>query len=244
MNDEFDTAGDQKRAQDSQIEPPPAFNVPLPLVVICAILIGIFAFQKLGGGILGLSCLAFSPQTLGSQFFFHGCNSPLYTVFSYSFLHGSWTHVLFNCFWLVVFGTPVLRRIGSFKFALLSALGSLAGALAVTLTSLNAQHLVVIVGASAVVSAMMGAAARFALHDLRNHEVHLSRRLTAIAAFKNPSASGFIAAFFIIQALIAFGFFDMLGNISWEAHIGGFLAGLLCFELFDARGPVERRRDI
>ena len=36
-----------------------------------------------------------------------------WTLLTYAFLHGSWTHVLLNTVWLVAFGPPIARRFGS-----------------------------------------------------------------------------------------------------------------------------------
>ena len=38
---------------------------------------------------------------------------------TYMLLHGSWMHLAFNCIWLLIFGTPVARYLGSMKFLLL-----------------------------------------------------------------------------------------------------------------------------
>ena len=57
----------------------------------------------------------------------------------------------------------------------------------------------------------------------------------------NPRALTFIVVWFALNLL--FGLTGGLGaaagsGIAWEAHIGGFLAGLLCFSLLDPiRGP-------
>lgn len=53
---------------------------------------------------------------------------------------------------------------------------------------------------------------------------------------------GFVAVWFVIN--LAFGLGAPVGaetgTIAWQAHIGGFLAGLLLFPLFD---PVARRTE-
>jgi membrane associated rhomboid family serine protease len=53
----------------------------------------------------------------------------------------------------------------------------------------------------------------------------------------------FLLAWFGINALLALGWFTMPGvdkAVAWEAHVGGFLAGLLAFPIFD---PIPRAAD-
>ena len=37
----------------------------------------------------------------------------LWTPFTHAFLHAGWEHLIINCAWLAIFGTPVARRYGS-----------------------------------------------------------------------------------------------------------------------------------
>jgi membrane associated rhomboid family serine protease len=61
--------------------------------------------------------------------------------------------------------------------------------------------------------------------------------------FRTPRAVAFVLVWFAVNLL--FGLTEGLipgasGPIAWEAHIGGFLAGLLAFPLLD---PVGREHD-
>ena len=53
-----------------------------------------------------------------------------WTLMTYAFLHGSWTHVLLNTVWLIAFGPPIARRFGSARFLLFMAVAAIASALA------------------------------------------------------------------------------------------------------------------
>ena len=60
--------------------------------------------------------------------------------------------------------------------------------------------------------------------------------------WQNSRAMLFILVWFATNILFGAGLVPILGeetSIAWEAHIGGFLAGLLLFPLFD-RGVVRR----
>ncbi|MBB3951331.1 rhomboid family intramembrane serine protease [Aureimonas jatrophae] len=158
---------------------------------------------------------------------------------SHAFLHGDWTHFLTNAVWLLAFGTPVARRIGAGRFLIFCALGATAGALLFDL--LNPALLQPMIGASGVVSALMGAAARFALSGgaQRWGEPAYVPRLTLRESLTDRTVLFFIVIFFVTNVALGSGAAFLLGEggaIAWEAHVGGFLFGLLAFDLFD-RAP-------
>jgi membrane associated rhomboid family serine protease len=155
-------------------------------------------------------------------------------------------HLIFNAFWMVAFGAPVVRRIGLLRFFLFWCL-SAAAAVAFH-TTLHWGAMILVVGASGVVSGLMGAAARFVFSPsgrISRQFAHLNRRLTIGEALSNRSVLVFSGIWFLTNFLIGFG--QVFGSaeggaIAWEAHIGGFLFGFLCFPLFDV-ATAETRRD-
>jgi membrane associated rhomboid family serine protease len=132
---------------------------------------------------------------------------------------------------LSALGTPVARRFGALRFTSLFVLGALAGAL---------MHLAVhpagvapLIGASASVSACMGAAARFVFDPLARRGAAAPRLRESL---RNRTVISFTLGWFIANAMSGFGANpSVLANasIAWEAHIGGFLLGFLAFALFD-----------
>lgn len=84
----------------------------------------------------------------------------LWTPVTYSLLHASIEHILFNGLWLMAFGAPVARRIGPVRYIAFWILSAIAAA------ALNAAihwgQMTLMIGASGVVSALMGLPA--ALH--------------------------------------------------------------------------------
>jgi membrane associated rhomboid family serine protease len=101
-----------------------------------------------------------------------------------------------------------------------------------------------VIGASGAVSGMMAAVARFAFspggplaggRSVANYQVPAEPFL---AMLRNGRAVTFILVWFAINLL--FGFVGGLvpgvsGPIAWEAHIGGFIVGLLLFPLLDPK---------
>src|SRR5262249_55948135 len=136
-----------------------------------------------------------------------------------------------NLIVLSALGTPVARRLGAARFLALLAGGAICGALMHLL--LYWSSLVPLVGASAAVSACMGAAARFVFDPV----ARLGGRVPALmASLRNRSVIVFVLAWFFANAISGIGAgHDLFLNasIAWEAHIGGFLFGLLGFGLFD-----------
>ena len=63
-----------------------------------------------------------------------------------------------------------------------------------------------------------------------------------VVALRNPRVLTFLGVWFALNLLFGLGSFSIADydqNLAWEAHIGGFLAGLLLFSLFD---PVLSER--
>jgi membrane associated rhomboid family serine protease len=60
--------------------------------------------------------------------------------------------------------------------------------------------------------------------------------LSLVRALRNPRVLGFLAVWFGVNIIFGLGAIS-IGNdgasVAWQAHIGGFLAGLMLFSLFD-----------
>ncbi len=168
----------------------------------------------------------------------------VWTLVTYAFLHAGWAHVGFNCVWLVAFGSAVARRFTAPRFVLLLVAGAIAGALlqyAVDFTSFQ-----MVIGASAAVSAAMGAAVRFVFRPSEEPRRIFDRALLN-EAYRQPALSlrqvfttkaALVFTIFWFATDLLFGIFPGLSGISdapvaWQAHIGGFLAGLLLFPMLD-----------
>ncbi|MBM3578501.1 MAG: rhomboid family intramembrane serine protease [Alphaproteobacteria bacterium] len=168
------------------------------------------------------------------------------TMLTYFFLHGDWTHLVVNALALAAFGTPVERRFGSERYLLFLAASAFAGAL--FFLALHPYEIAPVVGASGAISGTMGAIVRFAftpgarLADGRRgsrapyDEESGSTSLSQLPL--NRQAMFFLIAWLAANLLL--GAFPQAAGVSsaiaWEAHVGGFLFGLLFFSLFDRAG--------
>ncbi|MBV9077124.1 MAG: rhomboid family intramembrane serine protease [Methylobacteriaceae bacterium] len=160
----------------------------------------------------------------------------LWSFAAYAALHGSWAHVVLNCVWLAAFGAPVLRRLGPARTGFLALATAVGGALAHWLA--NPLGLQPMIGASAVVSGLMAAAALFAFdHPALPTPRGFAARMARLAA--NRTALLFLASWLAINVVVGL-LAEPLGiaggaGIAWEAHIGGLIAGLLTFPFLDRR---------
>lgn len=234
----------------------PALNVPGVVAFLSAVLIVIHLVRVYGlsaeGEISVILLFSFlpvrySPELLGGLVLPGGTAADYWTFLSYAFLHGNSMHIFFNLLWLVVFGSALARRFGTARFLIFSGLCAIGGALAHLATHYGEQ--VPMVGASAAISGQMAAAARFVFE--MGGPLGVIRR-TDNAAFRIPSVGllqslantqvlAFLGVWFGVNLLFGLWSVPLAGagsTIAWEAHIGGFITGLVLFSLFD---PIPRR---
>ena len=126
------------------------------------------------------------------------------------------------------------------------AVTAAAGALAHLVTH---EHAVApMIGASASVSGTMAAAMRFAFVkgsflSFSRGDADLAAKVPALSlsrALRNGRVLAFLAIWFAVNLIFGIGSIaiGMDGaSVAWQAHIGGFFAGLVLFSLFD---PVPR----
>jgi membrane associated rhomboid family serine protease len=148
----------------------------------------------------------------------------------------------------------VARRFGALRFLIFFAVTAAAGALA-HLLAYGGQNAPVI-GASAAISGTMAGAMRFAFQrggplsflrtggdaDYRVPAAPLSRVL------REPAVLVFLVVWFGINLLFGMNSLALGGVgagevVAWQAHVGGFLAGLLLFSWFDPAAELQQFDD-
>ena len=131
------------------------------------------------------------------------------------------THILFNMYALYLFGRPLEDLLGGGRFLALYLLSGFGGSLAVVIAALAGVPIGSVVGASGAVFGVLGAAAV------------VQRRL------------GGDVRYLVVLIAINFALAFFIGNIAWEAHVGGLLVGALAGWLFvHNRGPRRRNRAV
>jgi membrane associated rhomboid family serine protease len=232
---------------------PPAFNVPPVILIVIAVLgaiHGLFWLLGESAQTWSIYALSFIPARLGGPMPIpYPEGAQLWTFFTYALLHADIYHLGSNSIWLLIFSTPVARRLGPWRYLLLLAGSAAAGAAA--MLPLHYGEFLIIVGASASVSATLAAAIPIMFasgFNMGASHVLNYQKLKVLAPhelFRNPKALAF-AALFLVMTLLTGASMAMTGtafleerNIAWEAHLGGFVAGFILFYLLDKK-PVSR----
>ena len=154
----------------------------------------------------------------------HVFSSP-WTIVTYMFLHGSFTHILFNMLGLYFFGPRVEARLGSQRFTVLYFLSGVSGALLSFVLARNAP----IIGASAGVYGVMLAFAHYWPHE----PIYIYGVLPIPARIM-----------VILTTLLTLwsGFSGVGGGIAHFAHLGGFVGAFLYVRWIDrAKGNFRRQ---
>jgi membrane associated rhomboid family serine protease len=147
------------------------------------------------------------------------------TLITSMFLHGSWSHVLGNMWYLWIFGDNVEDRMGHGRFAIFYLLCGIVAAFGQI--AFNSQSTLPTIGASGAIAGVMGA--YFVLYPR-------SRVLTVVPPF--------IFHVFELPAIVLLGFWFLMqlfsagtvaitaathgsGGVAFMAHVAGFLSGVI-----------------
>jgi membrane associated rhomboid family serine protease len=234
----------------------PMFNVPLVVIATVAVLVAIHAIRMLAlsdaEDVQLLLTFAFIPARYDTDLlvggsFPGGFGADLWTFFTYAFLHADLLHIGLNLAWLLPFGTALARRFGAWRYVAFMLVMSAAGAFAHLISHPGAA--VPMIGASAAISGAMAAAMRFVfqargpLGAWREGDAEAYRVPAAplLATLRDPRFLLFLVVWIGLNALFGLGTVSFGGEagqeIAWQAHIGGFFAGLLLFNAFDPVVP-------
>jgi membrane associated rhomboid family serine protease len=192
-------------------------------------------------------------QMLVPQWVAHGLGLPGWTMISSAFMHGSWSHLLSNMFFLMFFGRKVEDLLGPAKFLLLyfaclylSNLASVISEVALpfwhgTLPSL---------GASGAVMGMLGAYL-FLYYEERIRTLPIIWWEIPIPfVFYLPRFPVWVFIFYTIIKDVLNGWleeqFQAIGSYysftNSFAHLGGIIGGMLCIYLFLPASMLHLRR--
>jgi membrane associated rhomboid family serine protease len=234
----------------------PIFNVPavvVALVAMCVIvhLVRVYVFT-VDDDVDFLVNFAFIPARYDPVHALQlglpdGWGPDVWTFLTYAFIHGDITHLAVNTVWLLPFGAAVARRFGTARFLVFFTVTAVAGAVAHLITHLGAEQPVI--GASASISGLMAAATRFAfqrggplsMFRVGDDDAYRVPAAPLAVALRDKRVAVFLIAWFAVNLVFGLGAIAVPGEeqqaIAWQAHIGGFIAGLVLFPLFDPIAP-------
>ncbi len=141
---------------------------------------------------------------------------------TFTFLHGSWTHILLNGFMMMAFGTGVERWMGGKRLFAFFMLCNLCAALAQFV--FDPYSTAPVIGASGGLSGLFAAV------------LLMMQQQQGLGSGNRYGIWPFIILWIVISVV-----FGMIGgpggsSIAWAAHIGGFLAGFVLYK------PIMRAR--
>ncbi|MGC6472551.1 MAG: rhomboid family intramembrane serine protease [Parvibaculales bacterium] len=225
---------------DASVNEPILRSPPIVLGLCAAFVIvhGLVFTLEMTDVLWVFSVFSFIPAQLGEGV------KALANLVSFAFFHGSWEHVILNTLWLLVFGTPVAVRLETpARFIGLFLLTSVVSGL--THYVFHADSAVPLVGASGGVAGMFGAATRFALPGVSWLNPDQARKKLPLMPLRQTLSRRpvlvFIAVWMALNVVSGVSGLSPSGqsvSIAWQAHIGGFVAGLLLLPCFE-KPPVS-----
>jgi membrane associated rhomboid family serine protease len=166
----------------------------------------------------------------------------IYTQFiTHMIVHADAMHLAFNGASMLAFAGALEKRIGAIRLLSFFLICGFAGA--ITFIAVNPGLLAPMIGAWGAISGLMGGVMRFFFSAMdrpgglrRLNEEPRTITLKPLSAALRDGRLQVVTASFIVMNLAAMiGFGDMNANnaIAWEAHVGGYIAGLFLFGFFD-----------
>ena len=148
--------------------------------------------------------------------------SPILTLFTSIFMHGSILHLLGNMLFLWIFGNNIEDYLGKFKFIIFYLIAGIGASLVHVLFNWNS--VTPVIGASGAISGVMGAY----LILYPRAKVRTLVFLFIFVTFIDLPAYIFLIIWFIFQ-------FAGAEGVAWLAHVGGFIIGIFLIKLLGNR---------
>jgi membrane associated rhomboid family serine protease len=221
----------------------PVLNAPGIVLALIGVLVLVHAARHWAGeswNVWSLQAFALIPARFTKPGFPMPEGAEYWSLLTYGLLHRDWTHLGFNSLWLLVFGTPAARYLGTWRFLALCGVATVTGGLASL--ALHWSVVVYVVGASAAVSGLLAAA----IPVMYGRRIAGGwRPLAAVELLGDRRAAMFMGIWLLLTLITgATGWSDNSfateSGIAWEAHIGGFFGGLAGFYVL-ARKHMQGR---
>ena len=222
----------------------PIFNVPGAVLATLAVLIAVHVAlsalpeEQFTWWVLALAFIPARYSGMAAEL--PGGDVAAVTSFvTHMAVHTELMHLLVNSAWLLAFGSVLCARLGGLRFLSFSIAGGIAGALLFLV--FNPGLAAPVIGASGAIAAMMGGVMRFLFNAIDRREGYLLRnnpariqRISLMSALRDRRIVLASVVFIAINLLTMIGFGTMgAAAIAWEAHVGGYLFGLVAFGAFD-----------
>lgn len=219
----------------------PFFKLPRAILLLLAIMVAVHVYVNLQSEAVQLQIIS-KFALVPARYAVPGALDPghlslslLLPFVTHLFLHGNIPHIAFNALWLMAVGTPLARRLGTGPFLGFYFLCGILSGVAQVVGTLGSA--IPVVGASGAVAACMAGAFRVMYSpDARYFSIR-DVRVGTLAPLWDPRILFVTLVWIVLNAFMGSGLVPIPGTegagIAWEAHVGGFFAGLVLLPLFD-----------
>ena len=188
--------------------------------------------------IIGINSLVFiyqylilPPESLGhiiSTYALTPAAPSVITVFTSMFMHGGLMHIIFNMWFLWIFGDNIESVLGHKRFVLFYLLCGVGAAL--VQIQINTGSQIPMVGASGAIAGVLGAY----LIRFPRATVHVLVILIIFITFIRVPAMVVIGIWFLSNLTAGLGTLGIeeTGGTAWFAHLGGFVSGVVLNQIF------------
>ena len=188
--------------------------------------------------IIGINSLVFiyqylilPPESLGdiiSTYALTPTTPSVITVFTSMFMHGGLMHIIFNMWFLWIFGDNIESVLGHKRYVLFYLLCGVGAALAQI--QINTGSQIPMVGASGAIAGVLGAY----LIRFPRATVHVLVILIIFITFIRVPAMVVIGIWFLSNLTAGLGTLGIeeTGGTAWFAHLGGFVSGVALNQVF------------
>jgi len=188
--------------------------------------------------IIGINSLVFiyqylilPPESLGhiiSTYALTPAAPSVITVFTSMFMHGGLMHIIFNMWFLWIFGDNIESVLGHKRYVLFYLICGVGAALAQI--QINTGSQIPMVGASGAIAGVLGAY----LIRFPRATVHVLVILIIFITFIRVTALVVIGIWFLSNLTAGLGTLGIeeTGGTAWFAHLGGFVSGVVLNQVF------------
>ena len=188
--------------------------------------------------IIGINSLVFiyqyfilPPDLLGpiiSTYALTPADPSVFTVFTSMFMHGGLMHIIFNMWFLWIFGDNIESVLGHKRFVFFYLLCGVGAAL--LQIQINTGSQIPMVGASGAIAGVLGAY----LFRFPRATVHVLVILIIFITFIRVPAMVVIGFWFLSNLTAGLGTLGIeeTGGTAWFAHLGGFVSGVVLNQIF------------
>ena len=160
------------------------------------------------------------------------------TLLTSMFLHGSWSHVVGNMWYLWIFGDNIEDRVGHGRFVVFYLLCGFAAAIGQTV--IDPESTLPMIGASGAIAGVMGA--YFVLYP-RSRVLTLIPLVIFWEVVELPAI--FLLGFWFLMQLFSAGAIAITastggGGVAFMAHVAGFASGVAGIYIFRRRQRPEQ----